>query len=174
VARWCEADAQSWRGDVTTEAQWLWRELAQATLPRWLAGDACGLLCLGLWLLGYLEGADEQGGVPRLVLARQVGHQSLERLISTWNMALLRAQKRGGRRGGGDQVLAHLEAVRRDLEAIPAYDNLLREHRTLQFMATLSRTLPVEGPHASSQAASFNPNVTAYCHPTSEGNAHDT
>lgn len=173
LARWCEADVPSRQSGEALEVDWLWRELAQAALPRWLSGDGDGLVCWGLWLRGYLEGADEAYQVPRLTLAHNACRRSIEQLVSSWDIAV--ARKLGQRVGRqvGHGTAERLRVLQASLQERPVYRQLLPDWITLE-EATRPRVAAAAGAPAPAEPLPENPNVTAYCSTTttSKGPRH--
>lgn len=160
LARWCEAKAQARRSAVPLEVEWLWRELAQSVLPRWVTGDAAAILCWGRWIRGYLEGPEESQYVPRLVLARHACRQSLEQLVSSWSIAVPRALRRAAARSGDGRMAAELQELQATLQALPAYRKLVREEFNLS-VGSGPRERPPEASRPTADVP-VNPGVKAY------------
>ncbi len=122
LAQWCEARARTHHGRMPPEQEWLWRELAQSTLPRWLRGREEAILCWGLWLLGYLE---NPGHTPRLVLARNACGQSLEQLVSSWSTAVGREERRASYQGEHLKGQGRIDQLTKALKSNSVFKSLL-------------------------------------------------
>lgn len=92
LAHWCgrlayraEQAAQETRDRHLPEWMWIWRDLAGATVLRWLTGRGRTILCLGLWLEGYCENRET---VPPLVLGGRVLPDSFERIVALWHASV--------------------------------------------------------------------------------------
>jgi hypothetical protein len=88
LARWCgrlacraERKARGKACQVLPDWVWTWYDLARATVGRWVIGRRKAVLCLGLWLEGYLE---EGKAVPPLTLGKQACQHSLNDIIDHW------------------------------------------------------------------------------------------
>lgn len=88
LSQWCgrlafraELLAQTMPTHCLPEWTWIWFDLGKAALARWLIGRGDTILCLGLWLKGYLE---QEASVPPLILGRRAAQQTLEQITAHW------------------------------------------------------------------------------------------
>ena len=162
---------QTRRHVTPPEMEWLWRELARTTLPKWMASRETaspkwiasrdtGLLCWGLWLDGYLH---EAAQVPRLVLTRNACRQSLDQLVCSWRTSVDRVVRRADSLNEPMSERAKLERLKDDLEATPAFSAMLRDEP--QGLAPPEGEQPAQQkPEPAVDQRPVNPLVKAYRH----------
>ena len=143
------------------EQEWLWRELAQTTLPRWMQGREQAILCWGLWLLGYLEQPDH---VPRLVLSRNACRQSLEQLVSSWSTAVDREERRAAYQGESLRGQSQIDDLLTALNKNQAFQAMRRED-PLGVAAWQTASQPRRQSQANAIGPPVNPGVKAYRYP---------
>ena len=140
LAYWAEKQTQRQRSEGMTEVEWLWRELAQATLRQWGNGHGSAILAWGCWIEGFLS----EGAPPALVLGRSALGQTFRQMVTSWRIAADREDRiasirdRSLSRAPSSLPLEALAALRRRLEN-------RREFQTIPQEELLSASAPRPG-----------------------------
>jgi hypothetical protein len=129
VANWAERQTQRLSSEGMSEVEWLWRELARATLRPWANGHGSAILAWGCWIEGFLG----EGTPPPLVLGRSALGQTFRQMITSWRIAVDRENRIASLLNSSSPLassfstLEGLAELRSRLEDKPEFKNVPQE-----------------------------------------------